>query len=347
MTYPIPENEEARIKSLAEYQLLDTLPEQEYDDIVQIAAQVCGTAISGVALIDADRCWLKSKFGIEDEYIPRDMAICSHVILQNDLVVINDTHQHPIFKDAGIVTSAPYIRFYAGVPIINKDNHALGSLCVLDTQPKTLSDEQQQSLLALGRFVGSLFDMRRSLVRQKLKNQLLQRCHNDISQINSELQALSLSDELTGLRNRRAFEQELKREFAIYKRYEAPLSVLLLDLDNFKNINDNYGHQIGDKALKTVAQLMLPVVRDSDLLARYGGEEFAVLLPNTTRAAACQAAERIRRAVSSNYCCPQELTVSIGVASAEPTTQNMAQLVKQADDALYRAKNEGRNRVCS
>ncbi|UTW45718.1 sensor domain-containing diguanylate cyclase [bacterium SCSIO 12696] len=345
MNYPIPENEEARIKALAEYQLLDTLPEQEYDDIVQVAAQVCKTSMSTVVLVDKKRNWLKAKYGTDQDSVPREMGICTHVILQRDMMVVNDTHKHPVFKDLEVVTKAPHIRFYAGVPIFNPQQHALGTLCVLDHQPKALTQAQQDSLKALSRFVGSLFDMRRSLVKQEFENKLLQKYHSDITQVNNELKALSLSDELTGLRNRRAFNQELKREFASHKRYSTPLSLLLLDLDNFKQVNDNYGHQAGDKALEIVANLMLPVFRDSDLLARYGGEEFAVLLPNTNLADAQKAAERIRRAIANNHCCPQKLTVSIGAASADEF-DDAARLIKQADEALYRAKQQGRNRVC-
>ncbi|MCV6606443.1 MAG: sensor domain-containing diguanylate cyclase [Porticoccaceae bacterium] len=347
MTFPTPYNEEARIKALAEYQLLDTLPEQEYDDIVQMAAQLCGTPISAVVLIDAERKWNKAKYGIDIEQLPREIAICAHTILQQDILVVNDTHQHPVFKDIGMVMQPPHVRFYAGVPIINPEGYALGTLCVLDTQPHTLDGGQIASLKVLASFVSNLFELRRSLLRLELKNKLLSDCHDELAKANQELQSLSLSDELTGLRNRRSFNAELKREAAIFKRHQAPLCLLMVDLDNFKQVNDQLGHQAGDKLLQKVASLMLGAIRESDLLARYGGEEFAIILPNTDLRMAQQAAERIRLVVEkhSSEQCP--ITVSIGIASAQTAiADNDTELIRQADLALYRAKQEGRNRVC-
>ncbi|MDM3871101.1 sensor domain-containing diguanylate cyclase [Porticoccus sp. W117] len=345
MTFPIPEDEEARIKSLVEYQLLDTLPEQEYDDIVRMAAEICNCPISTVALIDAERKWHKAKYGIDKEFVPRHMVICAHTIVERETLVVNDTHQHPVFKDIGMVTNPPHVRFYAGIPIINPEGHALGTLCVLDKQPRTLTDSQQASLEALARFVSALFELRRNLLRQELNNKLLRECHDELARLNDELQTMSLSDELTKLYNRRAFNQELKREAAIYKRHKTPLSLLMIDLDNFKQINDKQGHQVGDEALQEMANVLQATVREGDLLARYGGEEFAIILPNTAEQEAQVAAERIRSTVEQQLPHIQSLTISVGIATMTKDMVDTVELVKQADDALYRAKQAGRNRV--
>ena len=168
---------------------------------------------------------------------------------------------------------------------------------------------------------------------------------------NERLERLSLSDELTGLGNRRAFDQALQREHARRQRTGAPLSVLLADVDHFKSVNDHYGHSTGDGYLRAIAQVLAgAVVRPADLAARHGGEEFACLLPDTAAADAHALAERIRQA-TARLALPnalaeaERLTVSIGVATLEDGNATAQDLLDQADAQLYAAKRAGRDRV--
>ncbi|MBI5450295.1 MAG: sensor domain-containing diguanylate cyclase [Gammaproteobacteria bacterium] len=172
------------------------------------------------------------------------------------------------------------------------------------------------------------------------------------------LKRQGLTDTLTGINNRRFFDQRLAEEVEAAKRSKAPLSCLLLDVDHFKRVNDQYGHLIGDRVLKDVALLVRGQLRGSDVLARYGGEEFVALLPATAEGAAIEVAERVREAIEGGvfrdaqgqpFC----VTMSIGVTTFDPaTTADAAQtrgesLVRQADICLYRCKQQGRNRVIS
>lgn len=163
-----------------------------------------------------------------------------------------------------------------------------------------------------------------------------------------QVKSMADHDGLTRIANRRRFEERLEEEAQRHGRYELPLSLILLDLDHFKNINDTYGHQTGDAVLRGMAGLLLESLRSSDLPARYGGEEFAVILPHTSREQAVFLAERIRQRVSqrnfSETKDPVRLTVSAGVAALEPGARGQ-DLVSLADQALYLAKNGGRNRV--
>ena len=178
----------------------------------------------------------------------------------------------------------------------------------------------------------------------------------DILQI-SALQQENITDPLMGIFNRRYMDRRLKEEVLRSQRYSMPLSILLLDIDYFKNINDTYGHQAGDFILKKLGQLILNTVRKSDMVARYGGEEVLVILPNTNDSHAFVLADRLRQIVENfKIELPDErgksqllisITVSIGVAGFNQTTLDSHSLIKNVDKALYRAKDSGRNMVIS
>jgi len=177
--------------------------------------------------------------------------------------------------------------------------------------------------------------LRRALIDLAAKNELLER--------------LALTDPLTALPNRRAYEESLTSEISRSLRHCRPLSLLYLDLDRFKEVNDLHGHAVGDEALVGFSDLLKRHARRGDLAARIGGEEFAVLLPHTSRSHAALVAERIRKAVEAapvGRTRPVAITTSVGVAVFRGEgVEDAAAFVKEADDALYRAKSEGRNRV--
>jgi diguanylate cyclase (GGDEF)-like protein len=166
-----------------------------------------------------------------------------------------------------------------------------------------------------------------------------------------ETRQLAITDELTGLANHRQFYHQLAREVRRAQRYRRPLTLLMLDLDHFKEYNDRYGHLAGDQALHETAEVLRRNARDVDILARYGGEEFAIILPETDLERAVIQAERTRGAIASHAFRGREsnpqgdLTVSIGVAALTPTMRKIEELVHDADQALYRAKSQGRNRL--
>ena len=184
-----------------------------------------------------------------------------------------------------------------------------------------------------------------------LVGQLALKTMSDIRKI-AILQYESITDSLTGLKNRRYFDQRLYEEIAHAKRYRLPLSLLLIDVDHFKIVNDTYGHKIGDEVLKNLSKIILEMVRDSDIVARYGGEEIAIITPNTEKAEAILLAERLRNLVQksslANVDATQEvvqITISIGVSSLNLVVMDKDTLVEEADKALYEAKKLGRNRV--
>jgi GAF domain-containing protein len=157
---PKPANEDQRLAALHRYRLLDTAAETAFDDFTKIASHVCHTPIATISLIDAERQWLKSRIGLEGTEAPREHAFCSYTILGTETLVVEDATADARFADNPLVTGAPHIRFYAGAPLIDRDGHALGALCVVDRKPRPLSAEQQEALAALSRRVMAQIELR-------------------------------------------------------------------------------------------------------------------------------------------------------------------------------------------
>jgi two-component system cell cycle response regulator len=168
---------------------------------------------------------------------------------------------------------------------------------------------------------------------------------NQLKALNQKLQSLAVTDGLTGLHNHRAFQDYLEEQFQTAMRNKQPLALILMDVDHFKQYNDTYGHQAGDEVLRQVAQILQTNVREGDFVARYGGEEFVVVLPRTDLESAVAVAERLRRAIESAEWSLRPVTGSFGVASIRPDMETRQELIEAADQALYQAKKNGRNRV--
>jgi signal transduction histidine kinase len=156
----IPKNEAARLAKLHSYNILDTLDEEEYDDIVRLVAQICETPMANISFVDRDRQWFKSVVGLEDRETPRDVAFCGHTILDDALFVVEDAAADERFADNPLVTGSPGIRFYAGMPLVTPDGFRLGALCAIDAKPRSLNQEQKEALATLSRHVVNLMELR-------------------------------------------------------------------------------------------------------------------------------------------------------------------------------------------
>ena len=165
MQFNLPKKEQARLDALRHYRILDTLPEQSYDDIAFLAAQICQTPIALISLVDENRQWFKAKIGLETAETGRDVSFCSYAILEPDeIFTVTNAERDERFADNPLVTSAPHIRFYAGVPLVVASGEALGSLCVIDREPRVLTEDQQNALSVLARQVVAQFELRRQVL---------------------------------------------------------------------------------------------------------------------------------------------------------------------------------------
>lgn len=188
-------DESARLAALRSYRILDTEPEAGFDDLTLLASQICGTPIAAISLIDDHRQWFKSAVGLSFREVSRSVAFCTHAMAQPSMMIVPDARQDERFRENPMVTGEPHVRFYAGAPIMTPDGHALGTLCVVDSQPRTLSEEQQQALDALRRQVQSQLELRRNLVElsralvardiaEAAQDQLIKDLRESVTQVN-------------------------------------------------------------------------------------------------------------------------------------------------------------------
>ena len=292
MKADLPESEPERLRALREYDILDTLPEASYDDITHLASEICGTPISAVSLIDRDRQWFKSKVGLGVQETERDVAFCAHAILQADLLIVPDARTDERFADNPLVTGEPRIRFYAGAPLVTPKGDVLGTLCVIDSVQRTLSEGQARALRALSQQVMAQLELRRHVAEQKRYRELLE-------EANSRLERASVTDDVSGFYNTRFLHQYLDRCLRPAPAAVSMLSLVFFDMDGFKQVVDTHGHLLGAKVLKEVAQAVHRHLDPEDCIVRYGGDEFVVILPGQDTGRALHKTERMKQAICS------------------------------------------------
>ncbi|MEM9075030.1 MAG: sensor domain-containing diguanylate cyclase, partial [Myxococcota bacterium] len=335
---PDPPDEPERLASLKQLCILDTPAEERFDRITRLARRSLSAPISLISLVDADRQWFKSAQGLAEQETPREISFCGHAILQTDAFVVSDASCDERFEHSELVTGPIGARFYAGQPIHSPEGHLIGTLCIMDTQPRSLSSHDRLLLKDLALLVENEFRLDAlSESELELRHQL------------DEAERRASIDSLTRLWNRDTILKLLEAERARAERYDQHLAVAFVDVDHFKKVNDQLGHPVGDEVLAATAERLRGALRPFDSVGRYGGEEFLIVLSDAGPSDAREVAERVRQRVAlapiSTSRGDVPITVSVGVSSQNPGT-SVQTLLATADDALYQAKGEGRNRVC-
>lgn len=335
------DTETRRLQALHSYHILDTPRDQAFDDLTHLVALLCDVPIALISLVDENRQWFKSEVGLGIQETGRDVSICAHAILQPGLFIVKDTLLDKRFANNPLVTRDPHLRFYAGARLETADGDPLGTFCVLDHEPRELTAFQQEALTILARQVMHLLDLYR--VNKTQKNML-----EELKKAKEQLVILASTDSLTGLMNRRAFNDRLAQEHALVHRNHAQSSLLMIDIDRFKKLNDVHGHYVGDQALRIFAGLCKKIFRAMDVICRWGGEEFLVLLPDTPLDQALVVAERLRTSLREAPIPAEEgelfITISIG-ALEMLEGDSLFKTLRDLDDLLYEAKDSGRDRI--
>ncbi len=309
-----PTNEAERLHALRTLKILDTSHEERFDRVTRMAKRMFGVSISLVSLVDEDRQWFKSKQGLEASETPREISFCGHAINEDGLFIIPDALEDERFADNPLVTDAPNIRFYAGYPLKLRQGINLGTLCLIDSKPKILDEEDQLLLKDLG-----------AMIEQEIRS----------------IQLATL-DELTMISNRRGFLTLADHSQKLCRRKKLSMSVILFDLNKFKPINDEYGHHEGDFVLNRFAEVMQQVFRESDLIGRLGGDEFVAMLTDSDHEQVDNILNRFRQAIAETNQAndkPYKIEFSAGVASfACDTDMSLEEMIEQADAAMYAQK---------
>lgn len=314
------DDEVARLMALKRYELLDTAPEVEFDQLADLARSIFAVPMAGIALVDENRQWFKSRRGFDAAQFPRQLGLCEEAIRSNAVMLVGDTHQDERFAHSPLVTGGPMVRSYMGAPLTTPDGYNIGTICVMDTLPRDFSSIDREVLANIARVI--------------------------VTQM--ELRMIVSEDQQTGATSRRAFMNLLTKELERHKRNFQPSSLLILDLDNFRAINDSHGHPIGDAVLRVTAQTVFRSIRRGDVLGRIGGEEFGIFLSAAGASEGMEAAERIRQAIETALVPDRpelRFTASVGVVACCEEFGAASDWLAAARALVKEAKSGGRNRT--
>ncbi len=336
------DSQQERLRALQSYGIIDTEAEASFDDLAILAARICNLPLAAVSFVLEARQWFKASIGFGVRETPLTYSFCAHAIEHNDIFIVSDASNDLRFSDNPLVTGEFGVRFYAGVPVRSHDGIAMGTLCVVGTepQPNGLEQFEAEALIMLARQVEMQLELRRRINEAQRDNERQ-------VQLTDRLNWVANHDQLTELPNRALFQQQMKSAIANSRTHKSKTVVMLIDVDHFKQVNDSHGHDAGDALLCAIAQRLKSIIGTIGTVARIGGDEFAVILPDIMARSDLDqlitgGLDSLRKPFEYNgrYV---ECRASVGLAIFPDHAGSEDQLIKNADLALADAKLAGRN----
>jgi diguanylate cyclase (GGDEF)-like protein len=316
ITPATPVDELLRLETLRNLKILDTDPEERFDRVTRLAKRIFGTEIALVSLVDSDRQWFKSYQGIEVTETPRDISFCGHAILDDEVMIVNDTHTDERFRDNPLVLADPSIRFYAGCPLSAPNGSKVGTLCVIDSKPHEIDDEDAALLTQLGQ-----------LVEEELA-----------------MADMMHDDPVTGLSNSLGFSQIAEYMLAMCERTESTATLMVFRVANQNVITGFMGQEEGDRAAIEMTQMLMANFRDSDIIARLTHDAFAVLMAGASLENVAVTRERVEQAIEERNLrgeAEYELDVDIAAIAYDPEIHpDVNALLSDAENTLEKGRGE-------
>ena len=306
---PVPATESDRLQTLRDLDLLDTPPEERFDRITRIARQLFSVPIALVSLVDENRQWFKSRQGLDALETPRDISFCGHAIIDKDPLIVNDALNDERFADNPLVCGAPNIRFYAGCPIAAPNGHRIGTLCLIDEQPRPFDEQQQARLRELAMMV-----------------------EDELSTL-----AQVTIDRVTELSNRNGFLNITGHLLPLCQRKQQPATLWMFQIQNLLEIEELSGKEEADATAREFADMLSNGFRESDVIARLSFDVFAVMLAGSTLDDARQARKLLDEVMGERANKPYDrpLTLVSFAAAYEPDRhENASGLLRDAEAGL-------------
>jgi len=339
LTETIASTATIKLAQLAESTFFCTPIEERFERITRLARRALNVPVAAITFLSNEKQWFKSVAGWAISELPHSQSLCPITLAAGELTIFEDTHRETSVRQHPLVTTGPRFRFYAAVPIMDENGELCGTFCVFDQKPRQMRPADRSALLDLA-----------AITQREIAGERMKSIHTSLTAKLGIARRESMMDPLTRLWNRRGASVLLKAALDASKVENSTIGIAILDLDNFKHINDTYGHQVGDEVLRKSALRLIQNVRSDDAVCRIGGDEFLLIMKDCDSDTARATTERIRRQIVETPIPTRqgEITVSISVGFAirnGTEDESVEALIERADKALLKSKSLGRDRV--
>jgi diguanylate cyclase (GGDEF)-like protein len=339
LTETIASTATIKLAQLAESTFFCTPIEERFERITRLARRALNVPVAAITFLNDEKQWFKSVAGWAITQLPNTQSLCPITLAAGTVTIFEDTHREATIRQHPLVSTGPHFRFYAGVPITDENEEPCGTFCVFDQKPRKMSTDDKATLMDLA-----------AIAQREIAGERMKSVHSALTAKLGIARRESMMDPLTRLWNRRGATVLLKAGLDAAKEQDSTIGIAILDLDNFKHINDTYGHQVGDEVLRKSALRLVQSVRSDDAVCRIGGDEFLLIMKDCDSDTARETTERIRRNIVETPIPTRQgeitISTSVGFAIRNGTEDgSVDSLIERADQALLKSKSQGRDRV--